>query len=372
MQIVADAAGGAYLAGGFVNVIDLGGGPLRGEGSYGTGTFLAKVARGASAGAAERRCGPPKRPGVVLGDPLPMFATGLALAGDTVAVTNGSEVLVADTRGGEPRFLASRQPGTIGLAVDAKSVYWANAGTDTGEEDPLRDGGIWSAPIAGGVATPLVGDLAAVAAMAIDDRNVYYAVGPVRQGTSVTLGKLMSIPLEGGTPRQIAAGFIAIGPLAARAGTVILAGRTATTGSLNILRVDAGGHTETLAISDRDLAALVVNDDTVFWVEYAEFETGRVGQVRSVPLAGGASRVLAGPIDLPSSVAVLGDDVYYNAFEREGMELVRLPLEPSAGGRAAKLARGFGWIGPIVSDGTRLAWVERTDDITWALVVKRP
>jgi hypothetical protein len=372
MQVVADAAGGAYLAGGFLNVIDLGGGPLRGEGSYGTGTFLAKVARGSGGGAAERRCAPPKRPGVVLGDPLPMFATGLALAGDTVAVTTGTEVLVVDTRGGEPRFLASRQPGTIGLAVDAKSVYWANAGTDTGEGDPLHDGGIWSAPIAGGTAKALVGDLAAVAAMAIDDRNVYYAVGPVRQGTSVTLGKLMSIPLEGGAARQIAAGFIEIGPLAARAGTVILAGRTASTGSLNLLRIDAGGDMETLAISDRDLAALVVNDDTAFWVEFAEFDTGRVGQLRSVPLAGGPSRVLAGPLDSPSAVAVLGDDVYYNALRREGMELVRLPFRTGAGGRPSKLARGFASIGPISSDGMRLAWVERTDDITWALVVERP
>jgi hypothetical protein len=369
MQLAVDTMGSAYLAGGFLNVIDAGGGPLRGTSMYGTGTFLAKVARGPAA-ADQRRCGVSRRPGVVLGDPLPFFATGIAIAGETVALTNGTEVLSVGTTGGEPRFLASREPGTVALAADAKSIYWANAGTDTGKGDPLRDGGIRSAPIGGGPVNTLVGGLAGVAAMAIDNRNLYFAVGPVRQGTSVTLGKLMSIPLEGGSPRQLAAGFIDIGPLAARGGEVMLAGRTAVTGSLNILRIDGAGEMDTLAISDRKVAGLVADDEAVYWVEYADFDTGRVGQLRSVPLGGGSSRVLAGPLDAPSGLAVVGGDVYYNVSRREGMDLVRLPAK--AGDRPSTLARGFAWIGPLASDESQLAWVERTDDITWALIVQRP
>src|SRR6185503_9977187 len=123
----------------------------------------------------------------------------------------------------EPRLIASAERNTVGIVADANNVYWANAGGENSlNGNAIRDGAIRWAPLAGGEPQTLVDNLTGVVAIAIDAQHLYYAVAPVSQGTSVTLGKLMSIALPGGAPKQLASGYLQIGPLAAGNGAAFL------------------------------------------------------------------------------------------------------------------------------------------------------
>jgi hypothetical protein len=368
-HLTASANGDAFIIGGYSESIDLGVALQRATSPEGTGMFVAKVTAAPSP-LAPKRCVSAPRPGTVLGDPSPITPEKLALSGTTVALTTGDEVVKVAATGGEPEFVATKQPQPVAIVADARAVYWATAGPELPGADRARDGAILSVPIAGGPIRMVVGQLAGVETIAIDDRTLYFAVGPVARGNTVTLGKLMAMPLEGGTPTELASGYTEIGPLVAIGGGAIVVGRTATTGSQNLQRVRMDGRSDTLAISDFTVPALAVDDETLFWLETAgSIDESVRGVVRAVSLRGGPIRNLTGVLDTPAGLVLAGDNVYVAAMDKQGVDLLRIP---KAGGTPGKLARGFVSIGPLASDGSRLAWVQRTDDFTWSLVVRRP
>jgi hypothetical protein len=77
--------------------------------------------------------------------------------------------------------LASNQGDALGIAVDAKNVYWATHG----------DGFVLSAPIGGGAPVMLASGQTGAYGVAVDDQYVYWTI-------ATTNGELRRVPIGGG------------------------------------------------------------------------------------------------------------------------------------------------------------------------------
>ncbi len=367
VAIVPGPVGDAFFTGMFTGAIDLGTGVIHAnQVAYGA-AYIARVVRQPSP-TFELRCGSGKGGGAVLGDPSTIVPVALALAGDTLAIATAGEIMAVTAAGGDPRVIAADQLTPVGVAADERSVYWATAGTTREDGDPAFDGMILSTPIGGGASRTLVDHVAGVIAIAIDDATLYFAVSPVNQGTSVTLGKLMSVPLQGGAPKLLASGFLEIGPIAAAGGDAVVLGRRADGGSATLARVTREGTSTTLAFTDRTTSGLAVEADTVYWLEFSPFALRPEGQLRSVPLGGGTPHVLASQLAFPIGLVSAAGALYFSEARELGANLMRLQVPP--GGKPEPVATGFTSVGPLTADGARVAWVQRVDEVTWSLIVR--
>jgi hypothetical protein len=130
----------------------------------------------------------------------------------------GDEIMKVPIAGGDPTTLASGDPYFTNLAVDSTSVYWAswNGALDVIMNVPL-DGGEATTLASG---TPAMG-FAGASAIAVDGTNVYWTNPFGGCG-----GNVMKVPIEGGTPSELATGIGAGAGLVVDATTVYV-----TTGS---------------------------------------------------------------------------------------------------------------------------------------------
>jgi hypothetical protein len=106
-----------------------------------------------------------------------------ANGGSLSTAGNISRVLVNGSAA--PEVLIAGQNHPYGIAIDSKYVYWSNSGTSH------NDASVWKMPLAGGVATPLMQNMANAETVRVDDVAVY--VGLPKTG-------IWKIPLCGSPP----------------------------------------------------------------------------------------------------------------------------------------------------------------------------
>ena len=104
-------------------------------------------------------------------------------------------ILKMSKTGGPPLAIADHQPWPFGMAQDATHLYWTCNGTPANHFD---DGSIATMPKAGGKITVLATGQKAPSYIAVDDKSVYWANNQDHT--------MLSVPLSGGTPRVIASG----------------------------------------------------------------------------------------------------------------------------------------------------------------------
>jgi hypothetical protein len=219
--------------------------------------------------------------------PNPNSAVDVALGSATVYWTTGSEVMSAPLAGGDATILAFAQKGTVGLAIDTQSLYWANKG------GPFGDGTIVSMPLAGSAAVTLAGSQDAPRAIAVDDVGVYWtAGGSVIEDGGTSPGSVPTAPFDGGAPTVLATGLGAPGPIAAHGGVIVYAAAGGPLGGSQIASVPrAAGASTLLAATDRRVVSVALDDANAYWADANTLgvdSTTDDGRIRSVPLASDA------------------------------------------------------------------------------------
>jgi hypothetical protein len=215
--------------------------------------------------------------------------------------------------------LASGQPSPYTLAIDDSSVYWANWGAKA-----PTDVSVAKVALNGGPVTTLVAGVAGASGIALDRMHVYF-VGAGTNGYG-----LLSVPLAGGSPTFMAAGFtndpIAVGP-AGVYGSGSLDSRTTT-----VLSAPLGGGSAVAVVPPSALQqtfatyGIAVAGNTVYWVTFSD-----PALVMAAPLAGGAPTTLAKAPGAGGGLAVDADAIYF-ATGKAVMKVAR------AGGTPTTLA----------------------------------
>lgn len=211
------------------------------------------------------------------------FVTGLDLE---------STYVVRDR--GIPIGLSIPRPKTIGPALDATHVYWADRAIDQADytlRRATRDGDGSDASV-----------VAADVPMDGDSSDFVVASGHVWW---LALGKLRRVPVTGGPVADVAPALAGPRVLAAAGDAVYVASRTQATG-VEIGRVDADGAYTVLAqhvTPDAHVPRfLVATDDALYW-------SLRDGNIYRAPLAGGTVETIAAGDRLGHAFAVLPDQI---------------------------------------------------------------
>ena len=342
------------------------------------GVFLGKYSDGAAA-IPNRTCPPPA--GALLGGStsIPHLA---ALAGQTLVLSTGDEIMTVPVSGGPPAVLADAQKNVIGLVVQNGTILWANAGPTSGV--PANQGSIVSMPLAGGTPTVLAGQLSLLQGIAADDENVYWTIGGPRnlvQAGAAPQGAVWKLPLTGGAPTQLAGPFDYVGPVAAANGTVIFAAGTgpnvggaggvasdggAPPDGVQILAVPSTGGTPTpLASTDRAVTAIVADAATAYWLDAESLgvnHTNGDGRVRRAALDGTTTDVLASGLSRPSGLTLTGTTLTW--CNPSGILSV-----PTAGGSPTSDVAGLDLVYACAADAAHLAWVQSDTPEGWKTLV---
>jgi len=363
-----DAAGNLYFFGSFSNALDLGTGTLVDPSTSYPSLFLAKYGR--TPATIQARSCPPPSGAVLTGGQSPAPAI-MAIAGQTLAFTTGTETLTVPLGGGAPSVLAAAQKRTIGLAVAGSTVYWANAGSNAWE-GPASNGSIVSAPLAGGTPTVLADGQNGPAGIAVDDTNVYWITSGPPAGSTATGAGVWAVPLGGGgTPRLLAAAVSPVGPIAAAGGMVVFAAGS------KIMKVSsAGGDAAAIATTDRQVTGIALDGSAVYWTDADSQRTDRSsddGRVHRATQDGASSSILASGQAAPGGLSlVAGTLTWCNAggYQTSGTEyLAGVWSIPAAGGTPTALASGLVAAGPCAADGAHVAWVASDGKGNWKLSV---
>jgi hypothetical protein len=220
------------------------------------------------------------------------------------------------------------------LAVDANNVYFTTVNT------------VMQAPIAGGSATTLAsGQLAQ--AIAVDATNVYF--------TSALVGSaLVSIPIGGGTPRNLSSTFGG-STIAVRGGYVygtLGNGGGATGPAVGKLPTSGSGTPVSLGSSPGAVNGLAVDGTNLYWATEAT--------VMKAPLTGaGPTTTLVSGNGSP--LAVDANNVYYGFHGLGGSNTYGPVLQlPLAGGTPTTLATGLHMIDGIAVDGANVYWADNS------------
>jgi hypothetical protein len=230
----------------------------------------------------------------------------------TDATSAGEDIAKVGLTGGPAVVLASDPNGfTGGFAIDGSSVYWAELGNpgvapDGGVAAP--DGGVMSAPIAGGTAKSIVSGTSA-SAVAVDDANVYWL--------DTAAGALDAAPKGGGQTTVLASNQTNFGEIVLDATNVYWSQNE----PVGIGRVQAvpksGGAPTQLAYYECTIGSMVVHGAYLYWA-------CSVGDIMRTPVAGGASTALAvGQNAIDGDIAVGDAGVYWMTLDSS---LMKLPL----------------------------------------------
>jgi hypothetical protein len=245
------------------------------------------------------------------------------------------------------------------LAVDATSVYWT---IRVDLANPATSGGtVKSAPVSGAASVTLASDLGGPEGIAVDAANVYFTEGPV--------GRLSKLPLAGGTPTVLASGLDFPSAVAVDADNIYwvesgTSSKVPPAGVAKLMKMPlAGGAGTSLATfgSSASGVNLAVDAHNVYWtVSVYGIVNGSsvplMGEVLSVPIAGGAPTTLASGQAGPRAIAVDATAIYWiNEGSKDDGAVMKLPL---AGGKPVALATGRTQPTDIAVDGTAVYWTE--------------
>ena len=192
------------------------------------------------------------------GTPTLLAAEGGSLiAVDTTSVywaTAGS-IRKVPIGGGVPTTLVAAQKPT-GIAVDTSSVYW------TTESSLLK------LPLGGGSTTTLSTSFGSPKGVTTDGKNVYWVTQPPTGGYSGNgggLGKVMKVPVSGGTATTLHSGTYRPLAIAADADSAywVNAATGATEGS--VMKVALGGGPPVKLACGQKPTAIAVDATSVYW-----------------------------------------------------------------------------------------------------------
>jgi hypothetical protein len=236
----------------------------------------------------------------------------VALAVDATRVYcggTGQTILAAPITGGSTVTLATSQP-AADLAVSGGHLYWT---TYYGER--IAGGNaidaVGAIPTSGGAIAFLATKQLLPSSIAVDSANAYWLDSTVDdKGTVPAHGvTVMSVPLDGGTPRSIA---------------------TSAAGSVD----SGGGRNKTIALTTT----------RVYW------STNDGGEILSVPLAGGSVSTFAAGETFPGSLAADDAHVYWATTSAIRKAAV-------SGGPAVDLVTGQ-QAASIAIDATHVYWTD--------------
>ena len=265
---------------------------------------------------------------------------------------------------------------TSDLVVDATNVYWATStcspNTSTIEAISLADG----------LPTTLATINGTVSALSSDGTHLYWEEGVVTIGSAKSV---MRLPKAGGSPQTLATGSFEQfrGGLAILNGQVFFsdshfigytirkvpsAGGALTTlidvpmdgpvrgitaddvnvywsdkTSINALPVN-GGSRSVLASGQNQPLSIILNSDSVFWVETLCCTSQQTGRIKKVPVGGGIVEIVLDNLAAPGgSLTIDGTDVFWTEggplLGREG--LGRLARASLNGGAITTVASGI-------------------------------
>lgn len=216
---------------------------------------------------------------------------------------HGGVVLRAPKSGGEATVLAASRLRPWGIALDDHEVFWIDQGSPSeGKITTLVPGSVQAVSKGGGSVRPLTDDVAIGDALALTgDALVWHESQAIRR-----------LPRAGGTPVALLETSVpfAVSNLVPSSDGVVFAYGD---GSWSIRTLGDAGPS-TLAADVAQPAAVLVDGSTVFWSTVAG---GAAGEIRSVPVGGGAATVVW-PSNASSSVrarALVADAAAFYSVE---------------------------------------------------------
>ncbi len=383
-SLAADAAGNVYLAGAFTQSLDLGGGVLVGPTSSDE-IFVAKYSH-APAALSTRSCPPPVGGLLASNEWATPYPSMMALAGQSLAFSTGTETMTLPLVGGTPAVLATAQKYTAALAVQGGTIFWANEGSLG--YGPPNGGSIVSVPVSGGTPKVLASGQSSPFAIAVDDQNVYWMTsarsapttqsGATGGGASGSAGtpppqnaSVWAIPIGGGTPLAIAGPYAYAGSLAAAGGAVVFAAG-ASPQAMQIMKVSpTGGDAAPIATPDQLVTSMAVDQGGVYWI-------GGDQKVWRTTLDGATSSSLTNPQPASFGLSAVAGTLYWcnagiNSRTGSGSTSANVAgvwSMPETGGNATAIASGLPGITRCAFDAAHLAWIVADWNNNWNLVVQ--
>jgi hypothetical protein len=181
------------------------------------------------------------------------------------------------------------------VAVDDRHAYWLDQGTP---DDDYAAGAVMRVLKTGGDAERVAGDAGNLLALAVDEANVYWTRA---DGTEV-----LRAPKAGGPAAPLLKGLKSPGGVAVDAAFVYVA-ETAWQGRV-VKAPKAGGEMVAIATDQHHPTEVLVDDDTVYWIDAGSSSDGAV---MKAPKAGGAPVVLADKLRRPRALALDAGNVYW-------------------------------------------------------------
>ena len=190
------------------------------------------------------------------------------------------------------------------IAVDSNYVYWAENNCGTYGSNAIR-----KVPINGGTVIPLTTDGTCHGIMAIDEHYIY-----LRYIDPQSLWKISKVNKNGGSVIDLAASAENI-PMGIAVDSnyvywsAFAESMQASKGSINRVPIN-GGMTDTLVSGLRDPERLVIDDNYIYFTEYAMLQPS-AGAIKKVSKNGGIVATVVDGLTGPVGIAIDNNYIYW-------------------------------------------------------------
>jgi hypothetical protein len=181
------------------------------------------------------------------------------------------------------------------VTVDDRYAYWLDQGTP---DDEYASGAVMRVLKTGGEAERVAGDKGNLLALTVDDASVYW--------TRADGAEVLRAPKAGGKAELLVKGLKSPGGVAVDAGFLYVT-ETAWQGRV-VKAPKGGGEMVAVATNQHHPTEVLLDDDTVYWIDAGSSSDGAV---MKAPKAGGAPVVLADKLRRPRALALDAGNVYW-------------------------------------------------------------